>query len=208
MDFVYYVYAYLRERDSVTAKAGTPYYIGKGKEFRAYSTNRVVSRPRDKRLIVFMETNLSNVGACALERRYIAWYGRKDQGTGILLNKTDGGDGTSGPWSEEKRMRLRNPLRTYDRPIGPKSPKKRIASPALRKKRSDNAKLRIGEFSSQWGRCWITDGEINRKIKREDLATWLAIGFRAGRTFTAPYRRKNKYTATHPQAEMSAIDPQ
>jgi hypothetical protein len=43
---IYYVYAYLRTKDSKTAKAGTPYYIEKGKDKRAYDLNRTVSVPK------------------------------------------------------------------------------------------------------------------------------------------------------------------
>lgn len=59
----------------------------------------------DEKYIVILEQNLTLIGALALERRMIRWYGRKDLETGILHNKTDGGDGSPGmKWSTEKRL--------------------------------------------------------------------------------------------------------
>lgn len=87
---IYYVYAYL------SSKTNLPYYIGKGKDDRAFRKEHNVNLPPDKRFIVFLESNLTELGAFALERRYIKWYGRRDNKTGILLNRTDGGEGVSG----------------------------------------------------------------------------------------------------------------
>lgn len=88
----YYVYAYIRSRDSNTAKAGTPYYIGKGKKRRAWSNDHTIALPLDQ-YIVILEANLSEIGAYALERRLIRWFGKVIDKSGILYNVCDGGEG-------------------------------------------------------------------------------------------------------------------
>ena len=96
----FYTYAYLREDR-------TPYYIGKGTGNRAYRKNRRIKPPKDKSRIIFLKKNLLEEEAFRHEIYMIAVFGRKDLGTGILHNLTDGGEGPSGAViSEETRRKM------------------------------------------------------------------------------------------------------
>ena len=86
----YYTYAYLRED-------GTPYYVGKGKGNRVYwRSKKDIKPPKDKSRIIFLKQNLTEQEAFKHEIYMIAVFGRKDLATGILYNRTDGGEGASG----------------------------------------------------------------------------------------------------------------
>jgi hypothetical protein len=96
----YYTYAYLRED-------GTPYYIGKGKENRAYVKSHKVNLPPKSR-ILYLKQNLTEEEAFKHEIYMIAVFGRKNIGTGVLHNKTNGGEGNSGLiHSEESKNKMR-----------------------------------------------------------------------------------------------------
>ena len=82
----FYVYLYLRED-------GSPYYVGKGKDKRAWVKGKnEVYPPVDLSKITIVEHSMVEPDALMLEEQLIAKYGRKNNNTGILRNKTDGGE--------------------------------------------------------------------------------------------------------------------
>jgi hypothetical protein len=92
---MYYTYAYLR-------KDGTPYYIGKGKGQRINHPHDKPCNipPLDRR--IKLKTNLTEEEEFKQEIYMITLYGRLDLGTGILYNKSDGGEGKSGMIHSQK----------------------------------------------------------------------------------------------------------
>jgi|LauGreDrversion4_2_1035121.scaffolds.fasta_scaffold04919_11 hypothetical protein len=101
----YYTYAYLRED-------GTPYYIGKGKGNRIHSKSNRVFNPPPKERRIFLKQNLTENQAFSHEIYMIDVFGRKDLGTGILHNKSDGGIGGGAmkgkSQSEETKIKIGN----------------------------------------------------------------------------------------------------
>jgi hypothetical protein len=91
-----YVYFYTRED-------GTPYYVGKGVGNRARdSSSHTIKPKKDLSNIFIVAEELSDNDAISLEKYFIGIWGRKDLSTGILRNKTDGGEGCCGIiWSQE-----------------------------------------------------------------------------------------------------------
>lgn len=106
MQNIYYVYAYI---DPITL---LPFYIGKGKDRRMFDhlksnrnshTGRMLyykiqslRKSNLEPIVIIVNNNLTEKASFELERICISIFGKKSDKTGILLNLTDGGEGSSG----------------------------------------------------------------------------------------------------------------
>jgi len=81
----HYVYAYYDEQ-------GHPYYIGKGKGNRCFNKHGHYVEVPSRNKIKILYKNLSDIIACDIEENLIIKYGRKNNKTGILLNRRSRND--------------------------------------------------------------------------------------------------------------------
>jgi len=172
----YYTYAYLREDKTL-------YYIGKGTGNRIYKKKKgEVNPPKDKSRIIYLKQNLTEEEAFKHEIYMIDVFGRKDLGTGILHNRTGGGEGPSGALRSDetkrkmseakKKMSNKTRIKYSDVKKGEKNHNYgKTASEETRKRMSDAHKnkttseeTRIKLREARKGGKWWNDGCGNRKF--------------------------------------------
>jgi hypothetical protein len=184
----YYTYAYLRED-------GTPYYIGKGKGYRAYKKGNRVFSPPPKNRIILLKQNITEEEAFKHEKYMIAVFGRKDLGTGILHNKTNGGDGVSGaklPKTEEHKKKISNShIGKKRKPFDDEWKKKIIKNLTNRYEKGHISFVGDKNGMSKTWKITFVDG---RKIIKTGLALWAKEN---GYTKAAIYRVASKKANKH-----------
>jgi hypothetical protein len=107
----FYTYAYLRTD-------GTPFYIGKGRRGRAFDGRRHRIKMPPVERILFLKKNLTEEEAFRHEIYMIAVLGRKDLGTGILRNLTNGGEGCVNPSAEGRKRNSESSILQYKMGVG------------------------------------------------------------------------------------------
>jgi hypothetical protein len=179
------VYAYCRED-------GTFYYIGKGRPRRPYGRRKEgIKPPKSKERILILHTGLPEKTAFDYEEKLILFYGRKDLGTGLLRNMTNGGEGVAG-WipDEDWRRKKKESMIGESNPFYGKTHKEEQIlklkenrkgkcvgednhffgvhlvgelNPMCGKERPDLA-LRNKENPSAKGTKWFNNGEIDKRF--------------------------------------------
>lgn len=151
---IYYVYILLDPR-----KNNEPFYVGKGKDKRAEShidrddkhnplKTNVINKIKESGLIPVIEYHKENLCeniAFLEEIRLIKLYGRRDLGTGILTNLTDGGEGAAGYIRTEKDQEKWNNSRKKSGYKHPEEVIEKISASNTGKKRSIETKKKLSE---------------------------------------------------------------
>lgn len=223
----YYVYAYKYPN-------GTPFYIGKGTKKRMYahlwdakaernlnSFNiriiRKILKNNEQPIIEKIVDNVDQEFAVLVEKEAIAKYGRRDLGTGILVNMTSGGDGAIDlsdatkkrmykPMSEEFKKKMSVRMKGINNPFYGKKhtaesiEKMRLASlgvsrPHSKETKKKLSKLRIGKLNPFYGKH---HSEETKKKVSESIKKRPNISYWKGKTFSEEHLAKLRIERTCP----------
>src|SRR4029077_11347726 len=153
----FYSYLWLRKND-------LPYYVGKGQGNRAFKSVKGHRPPKDKtRIAIFPQD--SEAEAFASEIALIELFGRKDLGTGCLINLTDGGEGPAGHrFSEEAKRRMSvihsNPSAEFRAKISATL----TGRPLAEETKAKMSKVRRGRIKSAAWRAKISAAHIGKLV--------------------------------------------
>jgi hypothetical protein len=194
----FYVYIYLDPRKPGKYVYGEyefdyePFYVGKGKENRAYNlTNRQgmcktkiksLLGKKLKPIILLIKVCLDEELSFSLEKELIFIIGRQDKNTGPLLNMSEGGDGNAGKIFSEEHRRKKSEAQ-----MGIKNHRYgKVTSVETKQKLS--AKL-AGTNNPMYGKIGANKGVSPSEETRKKISQALT-----GRIFTEEW--KNKISAT------------
>lgn len=173
----FYVYLLIDPRDS------SVFYVGKGcgKRSRVHFSPSSLKRRNMKNstikaiiaaglepLVEIRRSGMTEAEAFAEEKSLIAQYGRRDNGTGILTNLTEGGEGTTGyrhaPRSEETRRKISEAHKgmRYSEEVNRKKGSPRERNPMYGKKKSENFRRVMKEIHE----ARKASGAVNFNAKR------------------------------------------
>ena len=168
----YYTYAYLREDR-------TPYYIGKGKAGRITNSLHRIAIPKETERIIYLKKNLTDEEARKHEIYMIAILGRKDLGTGILRNMTDGGEGCAGRrLSDETKKKLSDAHKGRKKST---EHRKALSEAKLGKKITEDHRKNMSaslkdEKNPAYGKKWWNNG-VENKLCKECPGENYVLGF-------------------------------
>jgi hypothetical protein len=160
---MFYTYMWLRPD-------ATPYYVGKGSGDRAFIHHGHLRKPGSSALI-FVQQWESEEKAFEMEIWYISFFGRKDLGTGILRNLTDGGDQ---PPSQRGKLHsyIRHSMETRRKislsKLGhstSEESRRRMSEAHMGHTHSGESRRKIGEASARRGQTEETCRKISEILK-------------------------------------------
>ena len=157
------VYAFCRED-------GTFYYIGKGRPRRPYGKRKEgIKPPSDKNRILILHSGLPEQTAFDYEKKLILFYGRKDQGTGLLRNMTNGGEGTAGWIPTEQWIKARREVRHPELSAWNRENRKSGESHPRHGKPRPDLSSRNKEGCPSKGTKWFNNGEIDKRFHPDSV---------------------------------------
>jgi len=140
---------------------------GKVREIGYKKGKGEIRPPKDQSRIIFLKQNLTEEEAFKHEEYMIAVLGRKDLGTGILRNRTDGGEGPSGAIrSEEWRRKQSEARKGENHPNYGKSPSEETRRKLSEVKKGENNPL-YGKSHSEETRRKKSEANKGKKSSEE-----------------------------------------
>jgi hypothetical protein len=161
------------------------FYVGIGRtENRAYSKHHrseywhnIVNKAGYSAQIIFEKITWEE--ACQKEKELIEYYGRRDKGSGTLVNMTDGGDGAIGHiMSKESRKKISNSLTGKKRSPHSEETKKKMSETrkALKGKLSPHSKERKEKMSESRkalkGKLPLHSEDAKKRISESVKRSW------------------------------------